>query len=322
MGKLIIVGGASGAGKSFLLQNIALLDPSIVVIRKLTTRQPRPYETRQVSAYEDLELNVPLQRVKSCDYVYQYGREWYGIRKEDIRSALIAGKNPILIIRNCITINRIRRDFPSALVLYLQSGLSGDDLKSKLLEQGRQDIDIDERMRRSLSDFNEYARHIHLFDHVLVNFFDELLLEQMQAIMQFEMNDDDIMPDFVFVLMSFNPEMLNSYKAMVAAGKLVEGRNLKVERIDARIGDYKITNEVLRGIRRAALIVCDITQERPNVYYELGYARGLGKTVITCAKSGTNLHFDIKDVRTLFYEDPIDLQEKLVAEFNAAFNGN
>lgn len=176
-------------------------------------------------------------------------------------------------------------------------------------------------MRRVRADFNEYVRHVHLFHHVLVNFFDDLLVEQMQAILRHEVTEDDVMPDFVFVLMSFNPDLLGTYKAMCAAGLLVRGRTLRVERIDAKLGDYKITHEVLHGIRRAALIICDVSEERPNVYYELGYARGLGKTVITCAKHGTPLPFDVKDFRTIFYADPIDLQEKLVAEFAVAING-
>jgi hypothetical protein len=28
--------------------------------------------------------------------------------------------------------------------------------------------------------------------------------------------------------------------------------------------------------------VADLSHERPNVYFELGYARELGKTVVTC----------------------------------------
>lgn len=133
MSRLIIVGGASGAGKSFLLQNMVLLDPRVSIIRKLTTRKPRPYEDKSESV-EDLELNTPLAEVKNCDYVYQYGKEWYGVRKRDIKTPLRGGKSPILIIRNCSTIHRIIHDFPSALVLYLQSGLSGDDLKTRLNE--------------------------------------------------------------------------------------------------------------------------------------------------------------------------------------------
>lgn len=52
-------------------------------------------------------------------------------------------------------------------------------------------------------------------------------------------------------------------------------------------GDYRITDRILASIQRAGLVVVDLTQDRPNVYFELGYARGLGKTVVTIMREGT-----------------------------------
>ena len=37
---------------------------------------------------------------------------------------------------------------------------------------------------------------------------------------------------------------------------------------------------------------------RPNEYFELGYARGLGKTVVTILKSGTRLTLTFATGRT------------------------
>ena len=48
-------------------------------------------------------------------------------------------------------------------------------------------------------------------------------------------------------------------------------------------------------ILSSRLVVADLTHERPNAYFELGYARGLGKTVITIARRDSNIHFDVKD---------------------------
>ena len=50
-----------------------------------------------------------------------------------------------------------------------------------------------------------------------------------------------------------------------------------------------------------------------------GYARALGKHVVHCAKTGTSLPFDIRGVRHVFYDTPIDLQEKLVVELREHF---
>jgi hypothetical protein len=85
-----------------------------------------------------------------------------------------------------------------------------------------------------------------------------------------------------------------------------------VERVDQIEDDFKITDKILECIERASILIADLTGERPNVYYELGFARGRDKRVIHVARSGTNLHFDIKDFATLFYDNSTILQRMLV----------
>ena len=65
-------------------------------------------------------------------------------------------------------------------------------------------------------------------------------------------------------------------------------------------------------IASARLVVADLTHERPNVYFELGYARGIGKTVVTCAREGTQVHFDVKDWAYISYHDSRVLERRLV----------
>src|SRR5215472_8908980 len=69
----------------------------------------------------------------------------------------------------------------------------------------------------------------------------------------------------------------------------------RAERVKDVQGDYRITETILAMIRQARFVVADLTHERPNVYFELGYARGLGKTVITLLRAGTIAHFDVRD---------------------------
>jgi hypothetical protein len=49
------------------------------------------------------------------------------------------------------------------------------------------------------------------------------------------------------------------------------GRNM-----DEDEGSGFVLREITDLIERAELIICDLTRERPNVYYELGYAHGVG----------------------------------------------
>lgn len=73
--------------------------------------------------------------------------------------------------------------------------------------------------------------------------------------------------------------------------------------------------KILRGIEEAEFLVFDLTVERPNVYYELGYAHGVGNRsveIALIAKAGTKFHFDIAHLGVLFYESAIDLERKLI----------
>jgi hypothetical protein len=68
---------------------------------------------------------------------------------------------------------------------------------------------------------------------------------------------------------------------------------------------------VREAIRKAWLIICDLTEERPNVYYELGLAHGLAKRVMCIARKGTMVHFDVYGLKTLFFESYRSLEEQL-----------
>lgn len=72
-----------------------------------------------------------------------------------------------------------------------------------------------------------------------------------------------------------------------------------------------IMQSMLDEIRRSSLILIDLTDEKPNCYYELGFAHGLGKNVIITARTGTKLHFDVSGERCIFWSNWNELSSKL-----------
>jgi hypothetical protein len=53
-------------------------------------------------------------------------------------------------------------------------------------------------------------------------------------------------------------------------------------------------------------VIVDLTELKPNVLFELGYAEGLKKPRIVTAKIDTKLPFDIQDFPVTFW-DPADM---------------
>ena len=64
-------------------------------------------------------------------------------------------------------------------------------------------------------------------------------------------------------------------------------------------------------------MIVDLTHSRPNVYYEAGYAQGIGKTPVFIAKNGTKLEFDLKDYPVIFFENMRQLKNRLEARLRA-----
>lgn len=123
----------------------------------------------------------------------------------------------------------------------------------------------------------------------------------------------------VFVIMAFRDDMEPIFEGIRHAGGAL---GLTVKRVKDLQGDYRITDQIIRMIDSARFVVADLTHERPNVYFELGYARGLGKTVVTIAREGTAVHFDVKDWTYIPYIDSRLLERDLKKRFEFELSRN
>jgi len=77
---------------------------------------------------------------------------------------------------------------------------------------------------------------------------------------------------------------------------------------------------VTQLIEDAEFLVCDLSRERPNVYYELGYAHGVGneaEDILLVAREGTKLHFYGAPLRVHYYESPEHLKEIVATQLRA-----
>jgi hypothetical protein len=84
-------------------------------------------------------------------------------------------------------------------------------------------------------------------------------------------------------------------------------------RIDGKQHNGKIDDEIMASIRGSRFVVADFTGNRGGVYYEAGFAHGLGLPVIFMCREGDDLHFDIRQYNCIFWKpDGLeDAQQKL-----------
>lgn len=115
-------------------------------------------------------------------------------------------------------------------------------------------------------------------------------------------DNGDFEQDLVFVAMPFHTdEMRKIYSAIKSECQKL---GLRTKRVDENVGSGFIIREITELIERAEFLIFDLTYERPNVYYELGYAHGVGNEpldILLIAKEGTKIHFDIVPLRIYFY---------------------
>lgn len=126
----------------------------------------------------------------------------------------------------------------------------------------------------------------------------------------------------VFVAMSFSeetePALVDYWSAMCRASTN-SAVPLKLTRVDLKEGDFEISQSIMAEIDRAEIVIADFTLSSPNVYFEAGYARAKQKRLIQTARKGTNLHFDVRNWRTIFYRNATELEEKLAPALRTAY---
>ena len=125
------------------------------------------------------------------------------------------------------------------------------------------------------------------------------------------------LPGRCFIAMSFDPLLDDAYQAGIRPAVTECGFNpVCMKEIATNEG---ITDRIMSEIRLAQFVVADFTGQRGGVYFEAGFARGLGREVIwSCRKDEINLlHFDTKHLGHVVWETPADLRALLAQSIRA-----
>lgn len=94
-------------------------------------------------------------------------------------------------------------------------------------------------------------------------------------------------------------------------------------RIDRSEHNNKIDDEIIAEIRRAQFVVADFScgadGARGGVYFEAGFAAGLGKPVVYSVRKADlgKLHFDTRQINHIDWNDSTDLLTRLTNRIEA-----
>ncbi len=114
---------------------------------------------------------------------------------------------------------------------------------------------------------------------------------------------------FVFVLMPFAKEFDDVYQLGIKVA--CEEAGAYAERLDEQLFAESMLQRIYNQIAKADVVVADMTNRNPNVFYEVGYAHALGKVVILLTQEDGDIPFDLKHYRHIVYENVTRLLPEL-----------
>ncbi|MCA9148866.1 MAG: guanylate kinase [Planctomycetales bacterium] len=154
VGKMVIISGPSGAGKTTLVKQLIDQCPLPLVLSvSATTRPPRPGEENGVDyvflSDDDFQQRRAANEFLECFEVYGRGY-WYGTLRETVSSSLQAGKWVVLEI-DVQGMQSVIASFPDAISVFVRPQ-SLVELERRLRGRG---TETEETIQRRL----EVARH-------------------------------------------------------------------------------------------------------------------------------------------------------------------
>jgi len=123
--------------------------------------------------------------------------------------------------------------------------------------------------------------------------------------------DDGAKSRRAFVAMWICEDMESLYRDAIAPAITKAG--YESVRIDLKEHNNKICDEIVAEIRKSRFVVADFTGQRGGVYFEAGYAMGMGLPVIWIVRKDEvdALHFDTRQYNHIAYDSADDLAQKL-----------
>ena len=135
--------------------------------------------------------------------------------------------------------------------------------------------------------------------------------EQFLSEFGIKKEDYNVEKSLVFVLTPADKKFYSDYSVVK---KVCDKLGLCSKRGDEQDLNYLNDNmlgHILMHILKSRIVIANISNRNPNVYYELGIAHALGKPTILLCRNGNQVPFDLKQKYIIFYSNEEELSKKL-----------
>ncbi len=131
--------------------------------------------------------------------------------------------------------------------------------------------------------------------------------------------DAAISTNEIFMLMPFKYPFGMNFELVIKP--VVNSLGYNITKADDNFKIGSVMDKIKESIKRARLVVADVTGRNPNVFYELGLAHAFGKDVLIITQNSEDIPFDITHLRYFKYELDNDF-EKMKSKFFRVFKEN
>jgi guanylate kinase len=178
-GRIFVITGPSGVGKTAIRDGVLLKEKNFEKIITCTTRAPREGEKDGVDYhFFSKEKFIGLLNNKSFfESALVYGN-YYGSLKKEVSSAINSGKNVLFTVDVQGALS-IKKNYPKSVVIFIKPPTI-DDLKKRLLGRGK---DSEEIIEKRLAVAEKEIALMGKFDFVVVNdILDDAIFETVEII--------------------------------------------------------------------------------------------------------------------------------------------
>lgn len=181
-GKLLVISGPSGVGKSTAIHGLLKKHPEMYFSVSATTRQKRPTDTEGVTYLFKTRLEFAEMVAENAFYEHaEYAGNCYGTPRKPVDDHLDAGKDVVLDI-DVQGALQIQERCPDAVLVFLAAP-SFQELEARL--QGRGDTSREDMEKRLQKARWEYAQ-AHHYDYIVVSDTPDRVVENFDHILAAE----------------------------------------------------------------------------------------------------------------------------------------